>query len=324
MDENKEKRRRFNWYKFALISILAGILLVSVGWLTGSRGGWLYFEGGRLRFQSDGAAETSFTPFRRGETSALSISIDTTSANVTVRTVPIGELPGVHFVNIPEDEIEVDIDLNAVTINTRQAERRGFLNFGLSNARREIRVYVPRNNGFGRLDIQSSSGTVRLEDLHIGGIEVRSSSGSIRMENLELSHISARTTSGSIRGENISTRTGDVFSTSGSINLSDVVWSDFNANTTSGSVRVDGEVVPLQDIFYETFDTFTRVGSTSGNVRLTIRGNREDFDYRASSHSGTIRIDGERQNRAVTSDFAADRHSISLQTTSGSIRLDFE
>ncbi|MCL1842277.1 MAG: DUF4097 domain-containing protein, partial [Defluviitaleaceae bacterium] len=210
--------KNINWNKLAIILILLGVGMLAIGRLSGSRGGMIAFENGRLRVLQD--EQSDFTPLPRSR-EITHIAVNATYANIIIETTPPGETDGIHFTNISPEYF--DVSDGKITIDSRPVGRRWVL-FQLSPGRREIRINLP-------------PGT------EIWEIETRTVSGGIRFYNLQAREVVAVATSGSVRSENSDFGNTYLRSTSGAVNLSGFTWENLQAQSTSGSVRIsDGEI----------------------------------------------------------------------------------
>ena len=292
---NSGQSKRVPWIGIALSLVALGAIMFGIGWASGSRGGSLLIEDGRLLVVPNrpGEIESRFVGIPDGE-GFTEVRINATSATIAVLPSGPGSPPGVRFTNL---DAGVERLGNQLVIDTRDHERRrGFriLDFGLLSLPREITVYLPAGPA-DSVRIASTSGSVRMDGVSAGVLEVRS-------------------TSGSVSGRNLSFTSGTLGSTSGSINISDVDWNDINVQTTSGGIRITGA---------EIRQGSTRLQVTSGNINLEVNGRRDDFTYSFTSVSGSVRVNGERL-RGRTGTGGGGGHPITMNVTSGNIRLDFD
>jgi len=294
MENNGRKTKRIPWIGVALALILVGAIMFGIGWVSGSRGGSLLIEDGRLRVipNRPGEIESRFVEIPDGDM-ITEIRISATSATIAVVPASLGAPPGVRFTNL---DASVELLGNQLIIDTRGHEwRRGFqiLDFGLFSLPREITVYIPAGL--------------------VGSVRIASTSGSIHMDGVSATVLEVRSTSGSVNGRNLSFTNGTLESTSGSININDVSWNNINVQTTSGRIRITGADIR---------EGSTRLQVTSGNINLEVNGRRNDFTYSFTSVSGSVRVNGERL-RGRTGTGGGGEHPITMNVTSGNIRLDF-
>jgi len=295
MENNGLKTKRIPWIRIALALILLGSIMFGNGWISGSRGGSFLIEDGRLRVipNRPDEIESRFVEIPDGDRFA-DIRINATSATIAVVPASLGMSPGVRFTNL---DANIEYLGNQLIIDTRGHEwRRGFqiLDFGLFSLPREITVYLPANL--------------------VDSVRIASTSGSVRMDGVSATVLEVRSTSGSVDGRNMSFTNGTLESTSGSININDVSWNNINVQTTSGRIRIAGADIR---------EGSTRLQVTSGNISLGVSGRRSDFTYSFTSVSGSVRVNGERL-RGRTGTGGGGEHPITMNVTSGNIRLDFD
>jgi len=295
MESSGRKAKRIPWIRIALGLILLGAIMFGHGWISGSRGGSLLIEDGRLRVVPNrlGEIESTFVEIPDGD-GFTDIRISATSATIAVVPAGRGVPPGVRFTNL---DAGIEYSDNQLIIDTRDHERRrGFqiLDFGLFSLPREITVYLPAG----------------LAD----SVRITSTSGNIRMDGVSATVLEVRSTSGSVNGRNLSFTSGTLESTSGNIDINDVSWNNINVQTTSGRIRIAGADIR---------EGSTRLQVTSGNINLEVNGRRDDFTYGFTSVSGSVRVNGERL-RGRTGTGGGGEHPITMNVTSGNIRLDFD
>jgi len=295
MENSGRKSKRIPWNGIALALILLGAGMFGIGWASGSRGGSLLIEDGRLRVipNRPGEIESAFMEIPDGE-SFTDIRISATTAAIAVIQADPGEPLSVQFSNINAGVERLGSQL---IIDTRDRERRmgiPIMDFGFFSLPREI--------------------TVRLPEGQTDSVRIASTSGSIRMDGVSAEVLEVHSTSGSVNGRNLSFTNGTLKSTSGRININGVGWNSINVQSTSGRIRITGADIR---------EGSTRLQVTSGNINLEVNGRRDDFTYSFTSVSGSVRINGERL-RGRTGTGGGGEHPITMNVTSGNIRLDFD
>jgi len=314
--------RRNIWLIIALGLVALGMILFAAGHSArgGLMGSALVIEDGSLRFHlvaPNVPEETTFVEIHDGAR-FTDIHISALAASIVVVPVSPGAPSGVTFRNLNPGVRE---DGNRLVIDTRSYEggtRIDIFNFGfgVSTARREIELRIPLEQ-VDYVTIVNSAGSVRIEGVSVDSLSVRSTSGSVRLDDLQAQTLEVTGSSGSIRANNIAFANGTIRTTSGSLTMNDARWDNLNANITSGSIRIAGA-----SISDGATDGSTDLRSVSGSVNLEVRGNRNDFRYSLSATSGSVRVDGGRFDRRAVGGGGA--HPITINTTSGSIRLDFD
>jgi len=294
--ENKVRQaKRISWNKIALSLILLGAIMFGIGWISGSRGGSLLIEDGRLRVLPNrpGEIESAFMEIPDGER-FTDIRISATSATIAVVPADPGLPLSVQLTNL---NATVEYLGSQLILDTRDHERRrGFriLDFGPFALPHEITVHLPAG----------------LAD----SVRITSTSGNIRMDGISAATLELRSTSGSVTGRNLNFTNGTLESTSGNININDVGWNNINVQSTSGRIRITGADIR---------EGSTRLQVTSGNINLEVSGRRDDFTYSFTSVSGSVRVNGERL-RGRTGSGGRGGHPITMNVTNGNIRLNFD
>jgi len=123
--------------------------------------------------------------------------------------------------------------------------------------------------------------------------------------------VDARTSSGDIKIGDIKATSVEINSTTGNIIANNIVSLRANVQTTSGNIRLSGD-----------FFGNTEVHARTGDVRVSASGDKNDYSFRLSTRTGTIRSDGERLSNEIADRPTRENH-ISITTTSGNIEVNF-
>jgi len=316
--ESNNTKRRIKWIPLAMIFILIGGLMFGFAWISGARGGQIYWQNRRLHVETQNSArgrnnvaENRIT----GENFGLfhTIDIRTVSSSVTVVT---HMEPYISFSggNITASENDGVLTLSDTA---RASGRRNLMSFGFTNRSYPIRVYVPASFESGTVNIRTTSGSVTVSDIHPSRLTINTISGSIDVRNIGVAveYMNLRATSGRVRVKNVQyVSEFHVQTVSGSIGIDTAEWSHLNANATSGRITIDNGL-PWGSVHLRTI---------SGSVGASFNRDLNDFDIELRTTSGSMRVDGTRvSGRLFTRSQAVGDILMDVRTTSGSIRLDF-
>ena len=314
-------RRRLPLTGVAVALILLGIALFAVGWLSGSRGGRIYFDRG-IRVETgtrEELAQTGSLTFANNfdslvvSTSSRSIRILPSDDQYVRAFIPVGVRS-----EIAERGSTLYIDTR-VTSNRRQIQFMGFggsrgvtwnrydgsrylnFDFDFANPRHTwstagIRVYVPDS---------------------VNDINARASSGSVRLYDVSTTQLRMQTTSGRVEVNGGTHHNTHLQSTSGSVVANGHFLEDLYARTTSGRVRIDDYNAaprPRGEI---------QLRSTSGSVRFNTAAPLSNFSYRLSVTSGSMRVNDSRISGRSASGGTTGGTPVNASTTSGGVRLNF-
>ena len=309
-------RRGKPWSRLAVIFIILGAALFAAGWLSGARGGRVYFENG-LQVASFPLETDENTPLdlRLNSADIHSISITTTSRAIRIQPTT----DAVPRVTSNTRGVTLSETNGHLSIDTSRLDRINFMNvgfFGVSwqrgsgaraldfnfspraifaNAGNAITVYVP--SGVQVVEARSTSGSVRINDVSTQALNLRSTSGSVHVE-------------GGVHGDT------QLQSTSGRVRASGTFTGNIYARSTSGGVQVE-------DHNPSHLDTGRiDLQSTSGSVRFETRAPISDFRYELSVSSGSMRLDGNRLDGRSASGGTGST-PINARSTSGGIHLNF-
>ena len=237
---------------------------------------------------------------------------------------------------------------------TRQKE----FNISLFKALRcEVKVFIPREKTFNEIEIETSSGKIKIKtDLYAGKLKVSSSSAEIESENcLYSDSIKIKTTSGDINVAKADADSLVIESTSGEIELVGYTGGTGSLRTTSGEIacaafaveyakfNTNSGRITVKNLDCDYFDSETTSGSqyfvlknapiaksninsTSGSVDLIVPKSA-DFEVEVHSNSGSFKS-GFSNNRFVPRQSFHEKINaggavINVSTTSGSIELDY-
>ena len=314
-------RKRVPWGGVAVALIILGAALFGIGWLSGARGGRIYFDRG-IRVETGAREDWPQT----GHDLNFGNNFDSLVVSASSRSIRI--LPsntGNVRVTVPPDlRPQISEQGGTLTIDTRAAvgrrriyfmtfggnrgvtwnrhDGRAYLNFDFdfTNPRHifatgGIRVYVP--DSVSDIYARTSSGSVRIYDVNTANLRMQTSSGSVHVNGGRHYRAHLQSSSGSVRGRGY-------------------FMDDLYARTSSGRV----EIHDLSS--RRTGGETIRLHSSSGSVRYYARAPLGDFSYRVSVTSGSIRVDDTRiSGRNATGGTGGTQ--INASTTSGGVRLNF-
>ncbi|MBR0207605.1 MAG: DUF4097 family beta strand repeat protein [Oscillospiraceae bacterium] len=174
----------------------------------------------------------------------------------------------------------------------------------------------------GAIRLDSSSGSLHVEDCRCAALALNSSSGSRHILRTEVSgDAEANGTSGSFNAESLRCASLDVSSTSGSHNISELRCDTLRLTSSSGSKKVSGLDCRAVEVAFTSGSVrlefaaapgSVKVAGTSGSVTLCFpKGTGIDLDYDRTSgslHGDPIRGD----------------IPVEVETTSGSLTIRYE
>ena len=325
-------KRRVNWLGLALMLIVLGGIMASAAWMFGARGGVIAWDGGPVFFASPAESVQTHTVTVSPQ-NINELRVDASSARIRILQNHHGGNFEIEFVNL---EPNYTVSGNRLLVDARPDAgiRGGFNLFGGGFGGHAVNLYVPVGMEFD-VTLESSSGGVLVEHPFFNSLGIRSSSGSIILGPAEvMGRLSLSSSSGRITAENIAAPNGEFSSSSGSIIVSNSrwgnlyvssssgrqeitnnAWTNLEASSSSGRISIEAaEILPPPGS--------TNISASSGGVSLAVLGRESDFSYNLSSTSGSRRVNGVNMDSSVNR--SGNLHDISIRTTSGSIRLDFE
>ena len=172
----------------------------------------------------------------------------------------------------------------------------------------------------GDIHLSTASGSVRLSDgSELGSCELQTSSGRASAERVQAERIRIGSVSGSVDLTDARAREIEMKGTSGSVTGRAIDCSRLTAESASGSVSV--EFAPSAPA-----DVTANVGSISGSANVTaprgFAGRVELSTTSGSAHSDLpIQVQGRLNNKHLSGTVGQGSGSLSLRSTSGSVRL---
>ncbi len=184
--------------------------------------------------------------------------------------------------------------------------------------------FVVKNLDFSDLSLSSSSGDVQINTANsLGGIVVKTSSGSIKTENLEAAKaIVLEASSGNINLAGGKAETVNTYASSGTIKMSDIAAKNIEGSTSSGTIHLNNSNVSEKIHLSTTsggvkFDNISAeefaFKCTSGSVKGSVNGSKNDYTCKVSTTSGSTNI---KESGNGSKHLTAD-------TTSGSVNITF-
>jgi len=325
-------RRPKPWGRLALFMIVLGVFLFAVGWISGSRGGRVYFDRG-IRVVSIPQEAQGQAMDMNFSNRVNSISVNTISDGIVF--IPTSDAaPRITYsdnsrvsINEADGRLEINVravnSINIVGGNVTRSTRWQFMGFGrqgVSWNRANNTRFLDFDFDFANFSFSNISGAIRIyvpSTVHT--IEARTTSGSIRMDDIDTSLLNLRSTSGRVTVEGGTHENSHLQSTSGSVNGDATFAGDLYARSTSGSVNIQDNSTSHRHV---AGSSGIQLRSTSGSVNFSTRAPVSDFRYSLSSTSGSMRVDGSRLSGRSNSG-GSGAVPINASSTSGSVRLDF-
>jgi DUF4097 and DUF4098 domain-containing protein YvlB len=232
------------------------------------------------------------------------------------------------------------------------------INFNLHNI---VRIYLPQNSSFQRINIENASGevsvagfiaekldiTVSYGDLSIKkaaaiDAEVTLSSGTSKISDFEVGKLDYRNAYGNAHFTDINTAS--------SVLPEDSTHDQFQVTMSSGDVKIDGlnckniglsnsfgditcDKITAEDLDLELSSgraeingadiLSTDINNSFGDVDITMVGEATDYNLDLDTFSGKIKVDGKSYDNHLRLNNNADRN-LTAKINSGDIKVDFE
>ncbi|MDR0371474.1 MAG: DUF4097 family beta strand repeat-containing protein [Prevotellaceae bacterium] len=281
------------------------------------------------RIDGNTFAESISGSIRIGELKGDKFSLETRSGSIALGDVD-GKMLDVETV---AGKIEIhklkcpSVDVTSISGSIRIGELNGD-KFSLETRSGSVAL----NDVDGKmLDVETVAGKIEIGKLKCPSVDATSVSGSIRIGELKGTKFNLETRSGSVALNGVDGENLDIETTSGKIEI-DRLKSRFALNSISGAVKVN-EITGFGNVYSGSGYIHTRFAALSGNVSMhSISGSvsmqlpsETGFDLKASSSSGMVNVNYGAQQiaaKSVAQRFGEPNHTVDLQSTSGSIRVN--
>ncbi|ABX40840.1 DUF4097 family beta strand repeat-containing protein [Lachnoclostridium phytofermentans] len=210
--------------------------------------------------------------FSNGDKKLTLVSGDTDKVIVEAKNVP--------------DSLEVKVTSDGtLTIKDRDRFHISWI-IGWSgnwNSDMEIIVTVPRDFTVGKVELDSGSANMEVNDLTADNMIIDGGSGSFIGRNLSAKKANISLGSGSTRLDYVKFEKGKMDCGSGDVKIENAIFRDVDFDGGSGSISYSGQLSGK-----------TSLNCGSGRISFELEGKREDYNINSDSGSGGIWIDGTR------------------------------
>lgn len=280
---------------------------------------------------------TEYTYECKNSISEINLTDSSNTINILCGNV---DKPVIHYYEA-EDYMEYDISENGDTLNFTRKSNKNNINFyfGIDLQDTSVTVTIPKDYK-KKLSVNTTSGSIRLNDCDFSDLSVKSSSGSNSLEKINASNMIVSSSSGSIHFKEIKTSSLDSECTSGSVSFENTDAKDMTVRTTSGSIKFNtvetsslkssasSGSIRLNDVTADSLSasatsgviSFSNLSSdiinlktTSGSISGDINGKEDDYSIISSTTSGSCNLDDKRTGSK----------ELTAEATSGSIRISF-
>lgn len=304
--------------------IVSGVLLI-LGIFIATAGGLLHGRVTSIFFNSDGihTSERNEDVMTKQLSSFKNIDVSTDSIRIELIKSDRNEI---EYVVHDQQKVSVcDVIDDTLTFKTNTKFTLMMFSFEESY----VKIYYKDDNQLENVSLQTTSGSVYVNDVNAKKLVTKSTSGaqnisnivandftvngtsgSIKLNNVNCDEVSVENTSGSIKVDDITSKNIYVKNTSGSIKLYDVNSNKTTLKGTSGSIYLQGELKGK-----------TQVKNTSGSVRVHTSLPKSDYGYSLSTTSGSTKVNDE-TFKGSTGDIR--ENFIDAAASSGSVKIYFD
>ena len=317
------KKSKF-WLCLGLVLLVAGIAFASVGKVMGAS----------LNMRFDWNSFKIETASKNFVTETVKVS-DFSRLDLTTSTIDVTVKPGDEYAvsyHVNEDFIP-EITNNNGTLTVKTKKQTGFMFFNFWNSTDEdeyIIITVPENKSRS-LDIESSTADIVIQDLDFSG-KIETSTGDITLSNLKAdAALELQVSTGDIYIKNCKLDSLYTEASTGQVNISNSeIKGKYQAETSTGDITLNSSTVDsvlfngsTSDIkFQSTVCKNINIETSTGDISLGLKGNKDDYSIKFSTSTGDMIIDGDEIDGKH---FEASRGSnmITIDTSTGDIDISF-
>jgi len=265
--------------------------------------------------------------FSMEEIDEIQVTMSSTQIHI-IRTETDNEVR-FHYYGKALQEIKL---VSEISNKTLKIERKSFL-FGAGEFTC-LDIYLP-GECKQKISIKTSSGAVKMDSFNLAGFTLNTTSGGLEAEGINAGKITLYTTSGKLNIKKLYANELEIKGTSSSVNIEECIVKEARIKTTSGKVilensngnfDVQGTSGSVLITCKEFEDRNIVLKTTSGGVTLRLPETAE-FLIEAKMTSGKFQSDfpidmtGNTDKRNITGHIGTASNKVSIQTTSGKIKL---
>ncbi len=161
------------WMRIALLSVLAGAVLIGIGIGVGGT----YHDGYGIHLGMDN--ENDFYKIDLEEFHELDVDLEYGDF-----TIQLGEDWKIEIENLPEDQFNADLNDGKLTIKTDYDSEFALFHWEIMSSSPTITLTVPQSHDLKKVTIQSAMGDVKLEDIKADQVEVEQAMGDIQLSDV--------------------------------------------------------------------------------------------------------------------------------------------
>ena len=191
------------------------------------------------------------------------------------------------------DDFKAEVVNKTLVIEEPDSMRKFLgLDFGISNKKSIITVYVP-------------------EEFIADRIKIESGVGEVNIENLSTERLIIKAGVGDLYGKSITAKRVDADGGVGNMKLVDVKFTDVDFDSGVGNVDIEGVILGKSDF-----------SCGVGSVNVRIQGAREDYAIRVDTGLGRVSVNGNKVSRDYNDTNRAD-NSIRISGGIGDVDIEF-
>lgn len=228
--------------------------------------------------------------------------------NVSVKLLPSDD-DQVHLTYFAGDHIRYEIDHNDSMISIRKSDGSHWYEriFTFAFDDHDLTLYVPTQFR-GNLDIDSSNGSIRLEDLEtLENAKLESSNGRISLKNCDIKEkLDCETSNGKVELYTIDAEDINIKTSNGKIEM-ETVRADRELRCKTSNAKIEFDMIDCGTNIY--------LKTSNGAIDGTIVGRQSDYSIESDTSNGHNNLpdrtkDGDKQ--------------LEVDTSNGRIEVDFE
>lgn len=199
---------------------------------------------------------------------------------------------------------------NGLTINLKEKITLFNMNFDFGNYN-IITIEVPEDIIL-EYDVETSNGTINIENLLVNNSNFKTSNGSIEARNISSDkRVEIKTSNGKIRLNYLQINDIEVKTSNGKLELTNLVASKLVAETNNGKIELERLESP-----------YIEIKTSNGSIKGTIIGSEDEYHKDLKTSNGKIIINEVEYSNKLEKDSNQD-NKLFLKSSNGKIDIDF-
>ena len=251
------------------------------------------------------------------------IVLDEVTMPLEIYEDPNIENPKVSYYTHDKYKLDVSVIYASNTLKLeRKFERTTFTPTFTFDLKCKTIIYLPTNYS-GELDLETTTGSMKIEGISSGEIKIDVTTGAISLNNVDVDgEVDICTTTGAVKVESLNAKELSIDSTTGDISvLNSTIEGRIETDLTSGKTSLENVkaesikaeattgLINLQSV---EISVLIDANATTGDINISVLGKKEEYTTKLSSATGSTTGATEGGSKKIT-----------CETTVGKIKVEY-